>query len=71
MDQGAVESPAKKRRYEKLAFLGEGQFANVYKARLISTGEIVAIKKVRSPGYCTPSGYCRSSWAVATRRRTA
>lgn len=34
------------RRYEKLSFLGEGQFATVYKARDKETGVIVAVKKV-------------------------
>lgn len=37
----------KKNRYEKLKFLGEGQFANVYQARDLETGTIVAIKKVK------------------------
>lgn len=36
----------KKNRYEKIKFLGEGQFANVYQARDLETGTIVAIKKV-------------------------
>ena len=36
----------KYKRYEKLNFLGEGQFATVYKARDKETGVIVAIKKV-------------------------
>lgn len=36
----------KSKRYEKLNFLGEGQFATVYKARDQETGTIVAIKKV-------------------------
>lgn len=34
------------KRYEKVKHLGEGQFANVYKAKDTETGEIVAIKKV-------------------------
>lgn len=36
----------RKNRYEKLKFLGEGQFANVYQSRDLETGTIVAIKKV-------------------------
>lgn len=36
-------------RYEKVAFLGEGQFATVYKARdtLCPNGTIVAVKKIK------------------------
>ncbi|KAL1380351.1 hypothetical protein pipiens_014266 [Culex pipiens pipiens] len=34
-------------RYEKLDFLGEGQFATVYKARDVETNEIVAVKKIK------------------------
>jgi len=34
-------------RYEKISFLGEGQFATVYKARDVSTGNIVAVKKIK------------------------
>nr|AGH55867.1 Cyclin dependent kinase 7 [Brachionus manjavacas] len=37
----------KSKRYEKLNFLGEGQFATVYKARDKETGIIVAIKKIK------------------------
>jgi serine/threonine protein kinase len=37
----------KAKRYEKLSFLGEGQFATVYKARDRETGIIVAVKKVK------------------------
>ncbi|XP_043919653.1 cyclin-dependent kinase 7 isoform X1 [Protopterus annectens] len=40
-----VKSRAK--RYEKLDFLGEGQFATVYKARDKTTNRIVAIKKIK------------------------
>ncbi len=36
----------KTKRYEKLNFLGEGQFATDYKARDKETGIIVAVKKV-------------------------
>ncbi|XP_050081640.1 cyclin-dependent kinase 7 [Anopheles aquasalis] len=34
-------------RYEKIEFLGEGQFATVYKARDTETNEIVAVKKIK------------------------
>lgn len=34
-------------RYEKIDFLGEGQFATVYKARDIETDAIVAVKKIK------------------------
>ncbi|XP_055844792.1 cyclin-dependent kinase 7 [Episyrphus balteatus] len=34
-------------RYEKIDFLGEGQFATVYKARDIHTDDIVAVKKIK------------------------
>lgn len=34
-------------RYEKIDFLGEGQFATVYKARDIKTDIIVAVKKIK------------------------
>lgn len=37
----------KHRRYEKIEFLGEGQFATVYKARDIETENIVAVKKIK------------------------
>lgn len=35
------------KRYEKIAFLGEGQFATVYKARNVETDELVAVKKIK------------------------
>ncbi|CAG5100134.1 Similar to Cdk7: Cyclin-dependent kinase 7 (Mus musculus) [Cotesia congregata] len=35
----------KLRRYEKIDFLGEGQFATVYKAKDTETDQIVAVKK--------------------------
>ncbi|KAK7450214.1 hypothetical protein BaRGS_00039962 [Batillaria attramentaria] len=35
------------RRYEKIEFLGEGQFATVYKARDTKTDGIVAVKKIK------------------------
>ncbi|XP_011191044.1 cyclin-dependent kinase 7 [Zeugodacus cucurbitae] len=34
-------------RYEKISFLGEGQFATVYKARDVLTDQIVAVKKIK------------------------
>jgi cyclin-dependent kinase 7 len=37
----------KTKRYEKLNFLGEGQFATVFKARDLQTDAIVAVKKVK------------------------
>lgn len=36
-----------KSRYEKIKHLGEGQFANVYKAKDLETNEFVAIKKIK------------------------
>ncbi|KFD58367.1 hypothetical protein M513_00593 [Trichuris suis] len=36
-----------RRRYEKLSHLGEGQFANVYKARDLQNDCIVALKKIK------------------------
>ena len=41
------EKISKLSRYEKISFLGEGQFATVYKARDVSTGNIVAVKKIK------------------------
>lgn len=38
---------SKVKRYEKISFLGEGQFATVYKARDITNGMIVAVKKIK------------------------
>lgn len=37
----------RKNRYEKIKHLGEGQFANVYQAKDLETGTIVAIKKIK------------------------
>ncbi|XP_066148397.1 cyclin-dependent kinase 7 [Euwallacea fornicatus] len=37
----------KQNRYEKIEFLGEGQFATVYKARDVETDRIVAVKKIK------------------------
>jgi len=34
-------------RYEKIEFLGEGQFATVFKAKDLDTGRIVAVKKIK------------------------
>ncbi|XP_025057171.1 cyclin-dependent kinase 7 isoform X2 [Alligator sinensis] len=42
-----MDARARAKRYEKLDFLGEGQFATVYKARDKSSGRIVAIKKIK------------------------
>ncbi|XP_015272696.1 PREDICTED: cyclin-dependent kinase 7 [Gekko japonicus] len=42
-----MDARARAKRYEKLAFLGEGQFATVYKARDKNTNQIVAIKKIK------------------------
>uniref|UniRef100_A0A2I3M5Y5 Cyclin dependent kinase 7 n=1 Tax=Papio anubis TaxID=9555 RepID=A0A2I3M5Y5_PAPAN len=41
----ALDVKSRAKRYEKLDFLGEGQFATVYKARDKNTNKIVAIKK--------------------------
>lgn len=38
----------KVKRYEKIEFLGEGQFATVYKAKDTETGNIVAVKKIKA-----------------------
>ncbi|EEB16003.1 mitogen-activated protein kinase ERK-A, putative [Pediculus humanus corporis] len=37
----------KLKRYEKIEFLGEGQFATVYKAKDVETDAIVAVKKIK------------------------
>lgn len=37
----------KLKRYEKIEFLGEGQFATVYKARDVENDNIVAVKKIK------------------------
>ena len=37
----------KLKRYKKINFLGEGQFATVYKATDQETGKIVAVKKIK------------------------
>lgn len=37
----------RQKRYEKIEFLGEGQFATVYKARDLQEGGIVAVKKIK------------------------
>lgn len=38
----------KLKRYEKIEFLGEGQFATVFKARdIFNDGNIVAVKKIK------------------------
>ena len=41
------ETVPKLSRYEKISFLGEGQFATVYKAKDVVTGNIVAVKKIK------------------------
>lgn len=38
---------SKLKRYEKIEFLGEGQFATVFKARDVETDNIVAVKKIK------------------------
>uniref|UniRef100_A0A671L5X2 Cyclin-dependent kinase 7 n=1 Tax=Sinocyclocheilus anshuiensis TaxID=1608454 RepID=A0A671L5X2_9TELE len=43
----ALDVKSRAKRYEKLDFLGEGQFATVYKARDKATHTIVAIKKIK------------------------
>uniref|UniRef100_A0A8D3AEJ4 Cyclin-dependent kinase 7 n=1 Tax=Scophthalmus maximus TaxID=52904 RepID=A0A8D3AEJ4_SCOMX len=43
----ALDVKTRNKRYEKLDFLGEGQFATVYKARDKTTDTIVAIKKIK------------------------
>uniref|UniRef100_A0A0E9S862 Protein kinase domain-containing protein n=1 Tax=Anguilla anguilla TaxID=7936 RepID=A0A0E9S862_ANGAN len=43
----AVDVKSRTKRYEKLDFLGEGQFATVYKARDKTTNTIVAIKRIK------------------------
>lgn len=42
-----MEATQKVKRYQKIAFLGEGQFATVYKAEDLETSAIVAIKKIK------------------------
>ncbi|XP_063819532.1 cyclin-dependent kinase 7 [Pseudophryne corroboree] len=42
-----IEVRSRSKQYEKLEFLGEGQFATVYKARDKNTDRIVAIKKIK------------------------
>ncbi|KAL3990947.1 Cyclin-dependent kinase 7 [Acanthocheilonema viteae] len=42
-----MSKDAAKNRYEKIKHLGEGQFANVYKAKDTETNEFVAIKKIK------------------------
>nr|P51953.1 RecName: Full=Cyclin-dependent kinase 7; AltName: Full=40 kDa protein kinase; AltName: Full=CDC2/CDK2,4-activating kinase; AltName: Full=Cell division protein kinase 7; AltName: Full=P40 MO15 [Carassius auratus]BAA07611.1 MO15/cdk7 kinase [Carassius auratus]prf//2003216A cdc2-related protein p40 MO15 [Carassius auratus] len=43
----ALDVKSRAKLYEKLDFLGEGQFATVYKARDKTTNTIVAIKKIK------------------------
>nr|CDQ05163.1 Bm9415, isoform a [Brugia malayi] len=42
-----ISKDTAKNRYEKIKHLGEGQFANVYKAKDTETNEFVAIKKIK------------------------
>ena len=42
-----AQTNPKVKRYLKIAFLGEGQFATVYKAEDLETNTIVAIKKIK------------------------
>ncbi|XP_062368716.1 cyclin-dependent kinase 7 isoform X3 [Cinclus cinclus] len=42
-----MDARARAKRYEKLDFLGEGQFATVYKAKDKTNNQIVAIKKIK------------------------
>uniref|UniRef100_A0A8D1G3W6 Protein kinase domain-containing protein n=1 Tax=Sus scrofa TaxID=9823 RepID=A0A8D1G3W6_PIG len=51
----AVDVKSRAKRYEKLDFLGEGQFATVYKARDKNTNQIVAIKKLGFRSRCPAS----------------
>ncbi len=48
MDKIELAKQDKLLRYEKVAFLGEGQFATVYKAKDILNDErVVAVKKIK------------------------
>ena len=47
MENSQPDALAKLSRYEKISFLGEGQFATVYKARDVSTDNVVAVKKIK------------------------
>ncbi|KAA0202699.1 hypothetical protein HAZT_HAZT001416 [Hyalella azteca] len=44
---GRIRVEEKLKRYEKIEFLGEGQFATVYKALDTETQQIVAVKKIK------------------------
>uniref|UniRef100_A0A2P2I2K8 Cyclin-dependent kinase 7 n=1 Tax=Hirondellea gigas TaxID=1518452 RepID=A0A2P2I2K8_9CRUS len=44
---GRIRVEEKLKRYEKIEFLGEGQFATVYKALDTETQNIVAVKKIK------------------------
>ncbi|XP_044756314.1 cyclin-dependent kinase 7 [Coccinella septempunctata] len=37
----------RRKKYDKIKFLGEGQFATVFKAKNLQTGSIVAVKKIK------------------------
>ncbi|KAK3864104.1 hypothetical protein Pcinc_030187 [Petrolisthes cinctipes] len=45
--KGRIRIEEKLKRYEKIDFLGEGQFATVYKALDVETKQIVAVKKIK------------------------
>ncbi|KAK8742490.1 hypothetical protein OTU49_001912 [Cherax quadricarinatus] len=45
--RGRIRIEEKLKRYEKIDFLGEGQFATVYKALDVETKQIVAVKKIK------------------------
>lgn len=47
MESEASQANPKTKRYQKIAFLGEGQFATVYKAEDLHNETIVAIKKIK------------------------
>uniref|UniRef100_A0A5F5PRX4 Cyclin dependent kinase 7 n=1 Tax=Equus caballus TaxID=9796 RepID=A0A5F5PRX4_HORSE len=71
----AVDVKSRAKRYEKLDFLGEGQFATVYKARDKNTNQIVAIKKIKlghrseakdGSCYSMADKWCRSAPGIRT-----
>ncbi|KAI2664401.1 Cyclin-dependent kinase 7 [Labeo rohita] len=56
----ALDVKSRSKRYEKLDFLGEGQFATVYKARDKTTNTIVAIKKASTEQLFERLSCCKS-----------